>query len=338
MFMRFPPGIGVRLRPGFTIVELLVVIAILGVLVGLLVPAVQAARESGRQMACRNNLRQLGLAIRNYEAARRTLPPRNTEPTAALPNAQRGSWVTATLPFFEEEAVRLSYVSDQHWHDASNVTAVATEIPILHCPATPPRMGFEWTVLVTWTGPTQYTLGPREFYPGATTDYSNVGGIGKVLNTTLNQPVTDPLNCGALTPNAGRRLGEIVDGTTKTFLLVECSGRPNLYQKGRLVPDGTMPKTWAGSSSIKRPFPTGGVWASHLKGFLIDGAGDDGTTATVPGTCAVNCSNDNEVYSFHPNGAAALMCDGSVRLLQASLAIDVLAALSSCNGSEVTDD
>lgn len=315
--------------------ELLVVIAILGVLVSLLVPAVQAAREAARQTTCRNNLRQLGLAIQNYEAARRTLPPRDTEPTGQAPNALRGSWVTATLSFFEQDSVRFLYDSSRHWHDPANVTAVATGIEMLRCPATPPRIGFEWTVLVTWTSPTQYTLGPREFYPGATTDYSNVGGIGTALNNTLRQPAPNPLNCGALTPNAGRRMSEIVDGATKTLLLVECSGRPNLYQNGRLVPDGTMPKTWSGSSSIKSPFPTGGVWASHLKGFLIDGAAADGNTATTPGACSVNCSNDNEVYSFHPAGADAVMCDGSVRLLEASMPIDVLAAISSCNGGEV---
>lgn len=318
--------------------ELLVVIAILGVLASLLVPAVQVARESGRQTVCRNNLKQLGLAILNYEAARRTLPPRNTEPTGTLLNVRRGSWVTATLPFVEQNGVRSAYDSGRHWHDVANVRAVASDIETLRCPATPPRMGFEWTVLVTWTSPTKYTLGPREFYSGATTDYSNVGGIGTALNATLKKPLRDPLNCGALKPNAGRRLGEITDGTTKTLLLVECSGRPNLYQNGTLVPDGTLPKTWSGSSSIKSPFPTGGVWASHLKGFLIDGARSDGNTATAPGTCAVNCSNDNEVYAFHPAGAHAVMCDGSVRLLAAAMPIDVLAALGSGDGGEVVAD
>src|SRR5207244_4339052 len=126
-------------------------------------------------------------------------------------------------------------------------------------------------------------------------------------------------------------------GLSNTLLVTECAGRPNLYQRGRLVPDGTTPKTWSGSSGVNRPFPTGGVWASHLKGFLIDGARADGTTNSGPGnfSCAVNCSNDNEVYSFHTGGANALMADGSVRFLRETLSLRSLTALVTRQGGEI---
>ncbi len=124
-------------------------------------------------------------------------------------------------------------------------------------------------------------------------------------------------------------------GFTLVELLVECAGRPRLYQNGRWIPDGATPKTWSGSSSVTRSFPTGGVWPSHNKGFLIDGAQADGNTAIRPGNCSINCSNDNEVYAFHTGGAEALMADGSIRFISASLPIEQLVALASRNGSEV---
>ena len=83
------------------------------------------------------------------------------------------------------------------------------------------------------------------------------------------------------------------------------------------------------------PFPDWRSLVSHNKGFLIDGAQPDGNTLIRPGTCAINCSNDNEVYSFHTGGATILMADGSVRFVAKSIPIDQLVALASRNGQEV---
>ncbi len=85
-----------RSRLAFTLVELLVVIAIIGILVGLLLPAVQAAREAARRMSCQNNLKQLGLAMHNFESANRKLPPGYLGPTRALPNDPRPPMTSTT--------------------------------------------------------------------------------------------------------------------------------------------------------------------------------------------------------------------------------------------------
>jgi prepilin-type processing-associated H-X9-DG protein len=213
-----------------------------------------------------------------------------------------------------------------------------TNVPTLRCPSAPDRNGFEWTVLVDYANATTTTatFSPRTFFNGSVTDYANVGGIGSQLNRALpvSSQLSDPQNCGILKTTAVR-LAEVTDGLSNSLLLVECAGRPGLYQKGRLVPDGTTPKTWSGTASVTRPFPTGGVWASHNKGFLIDGSLPDGNTAVRPGTCSINCSNDNEVYAFHTGGAEMLMADGSVRFISASLPIEQLVSLASRNGSEV---
>ena len=323
----------------FTLVELLVVIAIIGILVGLLLPAVQAAREAARRMQCSNNLKQIGLALHNYESAFRVWPSQSTGPEQGRNfNARRGSWFTASLPYLEQVGLFQQFNPNFHWHDSVNLTWVKASVPSLSCPSAAARDGFEWTVLLDYANATTTTatLGPRSFYPGATTDYSNVGGVSTQLNAVLplTQQLSDPLNCGIL-KGTPVRLSEVTDGLSNTFLVVECAGRPDLYQNGRLVPDGTALKTWSGSPSVTRPLPTGGVWASHNKGFVIDGSQPDGNTLIRPGTCSINCSNDNEVYSFHAGGAMIVMADGSVRFVSKSIAIDLLVALASRNGQEV---
>jgi prepilin-type processing-associated H-X9-DG protein len=291
-------------------------------------------------MQCSNNVKQIGLALHNYESGFRVWPSQSTGPEQGKNfNARRGSWLTAALPYMEQTGLFQQFDPQYHWHDSQNLASVKANVPSYSCPSSQPREGFEWTVLVDYANATTTTasVGPRTFYSGSTTDYSNVGGISTQLNGVLpiSQRLADPLNCGILKGTAVR-LAEVIDGLSNTLLVVECAGRPSLYQNGRLVPDGTIPKTWSGSSSVTRPFPTGGVWASHNKGFLVDGTQADGNTLIRPGVCAINCSNDNEVYSFHSGGATVLMADGSVRFVSRSMAIEQLAALVSRNGQEVT--
>ena len=327
-----------RNRRGFTLIELLVVIAIIAILVALLLPAVQQTREAARRMQCRNNLKQIGLALHNYESSHGMWPQQSTGPQPGPGyNAPRGSWVTRILPYLEKDGVFKQYNPNLNWHDPANATAVKSPMPVLTCPSTPNRDGFEWTVLVSYANATTATatLSPRDFYYGATTDYTNVGGIGTARNNSLPpaQQLASPTDSGILKAS-GVRLAEVTDGLSSTVLVIECAGRPNIYQRGRLVPDGTTPKTWSGSASVNRPFATGGVWASHNKGFLIDGAQSNGYTNVTPGPCTINCSNDNEVYGFHPGGASTLMADGSVRFLSESLAMQVLVAVVSRRGRE----
>src|SRR6476646_10711529 len=90
---------------GFTLVELLVVIAIIGVLVAMLLPAIQSAREAARRSQCTNNLKQLGIAIQNYESARKELPPGHRMTKVGTDIDSLGSWVTVILPYLEESAL-----------------------------------------------------------------------------------------------------------------------------------------------------------------------------------------------------------------------------------------
>jgi prepilin-type N-terminal cleavage/methylation domain-containing protein len=122
-------------RPAFTLVELLVVTSIIGVLVGLLLPAVQSAREAARRMQCGNNLRQLSLAFQNYESAFKTLPPSRI--TTGL--SQHG-YAAYLLPMIEQSVVYNAYQFNTPWWDARNFQAVQVKISTWICGTTNRRV------------------------------------------------------------------------------------------------------------------------------------------------------------------------------------------------------
>ncbi|MFM7248494.1 MAG: DUF1559 domain-containing protein [Planctomycetaceae bacterium] len=340
-----------RRRPGFTLVELLVVIAIIGTLVGLLLPAVQAAREAARRSSCQNNLKQIGLAIQNFESARKFFPPARADALPGYPVGELGIPAPASgaiahgpgiflLPFMEQITVANQYNLRAHWADPVNAAAIATLVPTFICPSSVTSNPYDTGNAPSSTNP------PR--WNAASSDYSIANGVNGRLgfapyNLIPPIPGYDPSNpstdasqyVGAMLPmstissfttgmsppfyNARPRTGpkDVMDGMSKTLAWVEDAGRPILYR--RRTPILTSRASGAG-------------WADPDSEFWVDGFSVDGVTSLGP--CAMNCNSSNELYSFHPAACGAVFCDGSVRFLAEDLAMPILAAAISAKQGE----
>jgi prepilin-type N-terminal cleavage/methylation domain-containing protein len=288
-------------RRGFTLVELLVVIAIIAVLIGILLPAVQQVRAAAHRIECANHLKQLGLALLEYEKANRQFPPGQLDG----PPGRNHGWALFILPYIEQQPLYNLYRWDLWSADPLNQPVVARQLPIFQCPAAPEQDRFMTFFVFQNNG------------KGACGDYAPTLSVDPILVT---QGLIAPLAeyWGVLVPNQMTRLCQITDGTSNTLLLTEDAGRPRLWQAGKPGDDQTV---------------IGGPWQAYNNPIIVKGSQFDGTGAWGP--CAINCTNDRAVYSFHAVGANAVFADGSVHVLPASMSIRVLAALVTRAGGEV---
>ena len=182
-----------------------------------------------------------------------------------------------------------------------------TQLKVLQCPSAEPD---RWVTAVE--DPKNYAYGGR----GACGDYAGVRDIDtRLVDLGLVDP---PANYqGVLADNYLTRLAEITDGASQTILVTECAGRPELWRAGQPVPE---------------IYASGGAWVGGTL-ILFQGSTPDG--ATKPGPCAINCTNDQEAYSFHPAGVNAVFADGSVHFLKADMDIRIFARLVTRAGEEV---
>jgi prepilin-type N-terminal cleavage/methylation domain-containing protein/prepilin-type processing-associated H-X9-DG protein len=290
-------------RPrGFTLIELLVVIAIIAVLIGLLLPAVQKVREAANRIRCTNNLKQLGLAMHNFHDANGGFPPGKIE--IPVGGTVIHTWTPYVLPYIEEDNLFRLYRFDRSWDDAAtndmNPGGVnQVQLKLFLCPSAPDnRRGSRNRGII---------------------DYSPANQITRPNPFVTSMPPSDPTFIGILGHNTLRRLTDVKDGTSTTILLAEDAGRNQIWVMGHLV-----------STS-------GGTGAWTNPGTEIVVSGYNANTNSAPGPCAVNCTNNNEIYGFHPGGAMMVMGDGSVRLLKAGTDINVVIALVTRAIGEVID-
>ena len=300
-----------RARCAFTLVELLVVIAIIASLFALLMPAVQMARESARRLACNNKLRQISLAFHQHHDTYGKFPPGRADAPFTVPQGrilQGGhGFFPFLLPYLEQDALAKAYRWEWRSQGPENQPVATTQLKILQCPSAEPN---RWITAVEDARNYDYDG------KGACADYAGIIEIdaGLVELGLVDRP--DDFE-GVLTKNHLTRLAEITDGASQTILISESAGRPKLWRAGRLVQGN---------------FAIGGAWVGTTLTFG-QGSSPDGTTK--PGPCAINCTNDRELYSFHPGGTNAVLADGSVHFLSASIDMRLFARLVTRAGGEV---
>jgi prepilin-type N-terminal cleavage/methylation domain-containing protein/prepilin-type processing-associated H-X9-DG protein len=291
-------------RRGFTLVELLVVIAIIGVLIALLLPAIQAARESARRMTCTSNMRQLGLGILQYENNRKAFPP----PYSDTP---RHSLYPFIMPYLEVKSVAANYRMDKDWNSAENLPLVETDLALLVCPTAPsvPRTATPSGRSITDYGPClnlDLSLAEHLVSAGKMQKRFNDEYLGFFQIKSWAYPYCP----------ARIQAKHIKDGLSHTMMLFEDGGRPLEY----------IDHSPTGSTNVP-----GSRWANYENYWLIHKSCADDSQV-------FNCSNNNEIYSFHNSGCNFLYGDGGVRFHTNSLDLNVFVSLfTRASGDSIPD-
>ncbi|MEY4566266.1 MAG: hypothetical protein RLY14_1236 [Planctomycetota bacterium] len=309
-----------RLAPGFTLVEVLVVIAIIGLLVALLLPAIQGTREAARRMQCQNNMRQIGIALQLFHDTQRTFPASGWTMTGpGNPKGKFVGWRPMVLPYLEQVNSHRLYDFSLNWWEGTNLAVAAIPIPVFRCPSTPQLPEVMMAIAKPPRPAIQFSV------PLAPTDYEAIQGVQPA---SINPQRYNRVNRFAVMhSNSLTRIADIRDGTSTTIAVVECAGRPEVYRVGfkRIDVSNDQGIGWADSEG---PFSLDGA----------DGAGTrEGCTPAAGCTKAINARNDNEPYSFHVGGAQFLFADGHVSFISEDIPLDIMAALCTRAAGEVVD-
>ncbi len=289
-------------RRAFTLVELLVVIAIIGTLVGLLLPAVQAAREAARKNSCRNNLKQVGVAMHNYESAYRRLPPGYQYKLGAEGNAAGFSWTAMLLPFMEHAALHKRFDFSKSIYDPANLLAREEHIEILLCPTDD-------------LSPTGFVEMGNERYAMA----CYVANFGTPdLDEDQEQALGDDGPWGPFYRNSETTLKQITDGLSNTLMVGERQNGP-FRLAGVHGPHVEYETTWAGAVRD-----------------VDDNTDDHGHMVLFQTGHTPNHqeSDDRDVSASHNGEAQFLLCDGSVRSIQEEIDEQTYFALGTMRSGE----
>jgi type II secretory pathway pseudopilin PulG len=304
------------------------VIAIIGILVALLLPAIQAAREAARRSQCSNNLKQMTLATLNYENAKQELPPIYVYIDDDQNKPKHGFHVYI-LPYMEYQGLADQYRDNLRWFDEPNKTLALTNIPEFVCPTAPapserPNAGSTAPI----GGYADYGINGRlspqsrcTLLASGTKDRPDWSGLftgGEAFSTgnwAVDCPSDPPGSQKPLPKQTGKTyLRLATDGLSHTIMFSPDAGRPFNFEDGQLLPGVAGGSQWADPAH---------EWWSH---DLCRGA-----------TSIMNCNNRDENYSFHIGGGMYSLADGSVQFISDNIDLDPMISLVTRSGDDLID-
>jgi prepilin-type N-terminal cleavage/methylation domain-containing protein/prepilin-type processing-associated H-X9-DG protein len=344
-------------RRAFTMIELLVVVAILAVLMGMLLGGVIKVREAAARLACANNLRQIGHALHNYNAAHNCWPAGLICREDAVVHSDVTGF-SYLLPFLEQDVIVNSYHYDVSWHDPSNFDAVGNEIKVFYCPSNRTKGTISLTSeSAQWGVPLPPKVG--------SCDYAfSKGANGALPIDGLKTPLKVRGVFCIMPDETGIKLNDVsrADGLGQTFALGDAAGGTPRYKVRNVAGGGDQPinnpftgdaalldQSWSAGAAADDSHPFYGSIFAVTAQYGIGGNPRDEPMNRSPGTPTYaggdrngdNASGKDSVSGFrslHPYGCNFLFCDGHVQFIRQTIRPEVYRALSTYAGGEIISD